>query len=140
MESFELNQNPSDPKDNSWMERINPMLGGFSNPSQACDLDEIPQGTGQFGREVTNPIPICGIPQNRAYLSRLRLVSGENFTWKRFGSMRTDNIENPIDAYLILDEEGKQLCVLYLSPYHLKTSQKAPEGFILLPDETLPPL
>jgi hypothetical protein len=34
-----------------------------------------------------------------------------------------------------MDEKGNQLCALYISPYHLRTSQKAPEGFILLPDE-----
>ena len=138
MENLESNKNRYDKsgeKDNSWMERVNPMLGVFSDTSQACDLDEIPQGFGRFGLEVSNPVPICGVPENRAYLSRLRLASGENFTWKRLGSSRTENIENPIDIYLILDENGNEICSLYLSPYHLKTSQKAPEGFILLLDK-----
>ena len=98
------------------------------NP-QSCNLDEIPQGTGKFGLELTNPIPINGIPSNEEYLKKLILNNGSKIRWRREGSLRISNISMPIDKYEIFDLEGNTVCFLFLSPYHLKTSEKIPEGF-----------
>lgn len=101
------------------------------NP-QACKTDEIPQGFGQFGLESTNPIPINSILDNEIYLSRLRLENGNKITWQRGGSLITDNIVSLIDCYIIFDNKGEIVTTLYFSPYHFKTSNKAPKGFKLI--------
>lgn len=99
--------------------------------SQATDLAIIAQGKGKFGLRKSNPIPICGIPNNTKYLNRLRTITGERISYQRIKSCTTINIEKRIDEYQIFDTNGKKIAKLYLCPYHLKTSAKAPEGFLL---------
>ena len=99
-----------------------------SNP-QACKLDEIPHGIGRFGFDKTNPIPVFGIPENEEYLSRLKRSSGEGIRWRRITSLEIDTINCSIDEYEIFNLQGDTLAVIYISPYHLKTSEKAPAGF-----------
>ena len=36
------------------------------------NLDEMPEGKGEYGLDLSNPIPIKGIPENEVYLKRLR--------------------------------------------------------------------
>ena len=102
-----------------------------SNP-QACNLDELPQGIGKFGLVSTNPIPVYGIPSNEIYLKKLLFKNGERFRWRRVGSMNENIIEKPIDEYELFDLQGDRICFLYISPYHWKTSMKAPEGFKII--------
>jgi hypothetical protein len=99
-----------------------------SNP-QACTSNEIPEGIGRFGLDKTNPIPIFGIPDNENYLSKIRTKNGERVRWRRIGSSEISNILKPIDAYELFDAAGNTIAVFYLSPYHLITSNKAPENF-----------
>ncbi len=110
-------------------EYVEIILNQIKNNPQACNLDEIPQGIGKFGLDSTNPIPINGIPSNEEYLKNLLLKNGNKIRWRREGSLRISNISMPIDKYEIFDLEGNTVCFLFLSPYHLKTSQKIPEGF-----------
>jgi hypothetical protein len=105
------------------------MLNEIKSNPQACNLDEIPQGKGKFGLESSNPIPIYGVPANEDYLNRLVLKDGGKIRWRRVGSMSAPNIEKPIDKYEVFDKNGNTVCFIYLSPYHLKNSRKAPEGF-----------
>lgn len=102
-----------------------------ANP-QACKDDVIPQDYGEFSLTSTNPIPVYGIPENEDYLSKLRLQNGEKIFWERVGSVSADNINEPIDKYLIKNHNGKKITYLYISPYHLNTSMKAPKGFKIL--------
>ena len=95
------------------------------------DLDEMPEGKGEFGLDISNPIPVRSIPENEVYLKRLRLSNGESITWRRICSCSADNIPNLIDAYEIYDSKGASVCILHLCPYNRKTSNKAPKGFIL---------
>ena len=92
--------------------------------------DTIPEGFGEFGRDKTNPIPIHGIPENEIYLKKLRLYNGSKISWKRIGSSSSPNIRHFIDDYEIFDNNGEKICELYLCPYHKKTSNKTPKGFI----------
>ncbi len=100
------------------------------NP-QACSLDEIPQGVGEFGLVVTNPIPTFGIPSNRVYLDSLRLPNGESIEYRRRGSTYGEGIEYPIDVYDLFDRYGLLIKTIYISPYHWVNSRKAPAGFYL---------
>ena len=107
--------------------------GILENP-QATDKDEIPGAIGKFGLEPTNPIPIHGIPNASIYLDGLRFANGKPIQYERKGSIWIFSIELPIDEYLIYDTEGNEITKIYISPYHLKCSLKAPEGFITSQD------
>jgi hypothetical protein len=91
-------------------------------------LDEIPGGYGEFGLSVTNPVPTHTILGSNLYLSRLRTLDNKEISCNRIGSTGSDNIENPIDMYRVDTEDGKHITI-YLSPYHLKNSNKTPKGF-----------
>jgi hypothetical protein len=97
---------------------------------QATELDEIPQGYGRFGFDKTNPIPIKHIIDSEFYLGDLKTKEGEKTSFERIGSVKAPNIEMPIDAYKIYSKDT-MITTLFLSPYHKKTSTKAPENFII---------
>jgi hypothetical protein len=110
-------------------EMANMFLSEIRNNPQACKLDEIPQGIGNFGLDKTNPVPVYGVPENEIYLSKLRLSNGDRIRWRRIKSLEIASINKPIDEYEIFNMNGDTITLLYISPYHLKTSSKAPAGF-----------
>jgi hypothetical protein len=95
------------------------------------DEDEIPNGTGRFGLDVTNPITTNNIIGSYAYLGRLKDKHGQNISYERLGSTGAENVNHPIDMYKILDNTGKELGIIYISPYQKTISRKAPDGFML---------
>ncbi|MCX8020842.1 MAG: hypothetical protein N2747_10150 [Chitinophagaceae bacterium] len=111
---------------NKWFE-ITRQFSETSNP-KGTDKDEMPEGYGEFGLEITNPIPTSSIPDSYFYLDSLRTKNGEEVTYKRIGSMKAPNIKHPIDAYRIF-ANGKQIATIYICPYNKKNSTKAPNGF-----------
>lgn len=100
-----------------------------SNPTDISD-DKMPEGYGEYGLELTNPIPTSSIPDSYFYLDRLKTKDGSKITFERIGSMNAPNIKHTIDAYKIFSE-GKKIATIYICPYNSKTSSKAPKGFIL---------
>lgn len=100
--------------------------------SQACKKNKIPQGKGKFGFEKTNPIPVYGMPEIVVYLSKLRLNNGSKIRWQSEGSTIANNIKQPIEQYKIYKQNGNLITMLYFSPYHRLTSNKAPNGFKLI--------
>lgn len=110
------------------VESASAMFGG----SVGCDSDEIPGGYGDFGYTVNNPIPTNGIMGSNIYLSKLKLKSGNiEAEWKRTGPRLAENIENVIDEYQLISSSGECVAVIYISPYHKKNSERAPDGFSL---------
>jgi len=110
----------------------------------ASSFDEIPGGIGEFGREVSNPIPVSGIAESSVYLARLRTSDGDPISWRRQGSIRSENITGILDKYQIWNAwTGDDLGFLYISPYNDVISGQAPQGLLLLgvgrsvPDHTL---
>jgi hypothetical protein len=97
------------------------------NP-QATDLDEIPEGSGRFGLEKTNPVPTRGVMGNTAYLAKIRTKEGIKIEYSRQGCVFADNIKTAIDIYEI-SVDAKLIDTFYLNPYHKKNSKKAPEGY-----------
>jgi hypothetical protein len=61
-------------------------------------------------------------------LGGLRASDGTRVNNERLGSLQVDNIEKPIDAYLITHENGDDIATIYISPYQAKNSKKAPKG------------
>ena len=107
------------------------LQGVIGENEGGATTDEIPGAYGEYGFDITNPIPTRGIPANEVYLKRLSLLSGESIQWKLIGSFGADNIAHPIDGYSILNVNGEELCVIYISPYQNTISKKAPKGFYL---------
>ena len=104
-------------------------LGFLKDNYGGLQYDEIPGGFGEYGITITNPVPVNGIPSSGKYLSRLVTSDGLNIKWNRLGSGCADNIDNPIDIYVITDEKGQSRDTIYISPYHPSTSNKAPKGY-----------
>lgn len=98
--------------------------------SKGTTEDSMPEGYGEFGLDITNPVPIHGVQDNENYLRKLRLANGSGIKWSRIGSCKAPNIEQIIDNYIIHDLSGNKICNLYLCPYNRKTSNKTPKGFI----------
>ena len=105
------------------------ILNEINGNPQVCELDEIPQGVGEFGLEITNPVPTYGTPSNEIYLDRLLFTNGTKPKWRRIGSTETFSITKAIDMYEIFDQQGETVCTMYISPYHRKISNKVPKGF-----------
>ena len=101
----------------------------ISNPS-GTDEDEMEDGYGEFGHEITNPIPTASIIQSSFYLDRLRTIDDLEVTYEREGSKQVDNINAPVDIYRIYVNE-KQIATLHICPYNKRTSTQAPNGFKL---------
>jgi len=93
-----------------------------------CTTDEMPEGIGEFGLEPTNPIPVNTVQGSILYLGGLRATDGTRVNNKRLRSLGAQNINKPIDEYLITHENGDELAVIYISPYQAKNSKKAPKG------------
>jgi hypothetical protein len=98
---------------------------------KGTDLDIMPEGIGEFGLDVTNPIPTSTLYGSNAYLGLLRTLDGVKIGYDRIGSTRAENIPYIIDAYNIT-KNGETIATLYICPYNKKTSEKAPKGFDLL--------
>jgi len=100
------------------------------NAADAIETDRFPNGSGEYGYSVDNPIPTQTILGSHLYLERLRW-KGSKVESERIGSFGSDRISNPIDGYRISSTDGTELAVLYLSPYQKRNSELAPTGFTL---------
>jgi hypothetical protein len=120
-------EEPSKDNDKAMLEML---MAGFGTNNDGLDVDELPNGFGEFGHSVTNPIPVKGIVSNEKYLSKLRTQNGERITWQRERSVKSENIEHAIDVYNIFNAELNHIADLYISPYHKRISNKIPKGFI----------
>ena len=98
--------------------------------SQGTDADVIPEGTGEFGLEVTNPIPTSTNYGSISYLGKLRTLGGVKVEYERQGSYQAANIPSMIDRYKIT-ANGKDVATIFLCPYNKKNSEIAPRGFKL---------
>ena len=59
---------------------------------EGTEEDMIPEGYGEFGLEVTNPIPVNTVMGSITYLGRLRTLDGQKVEYNRIGSTSADNI------------------------------------------------
>lgn len=97
-----------------------------------CDADEFPNGRGEFGHVVTNPIPTKTVFGSTSYLARLRAPDGAKVVYERLGSTASEVTQNPVDIYRVSHPNGTELATLYISPYQKRISAKAPRGFTLV--------
>ena len=103
------------------------LIGGNS-----LDVDELPNGQGEFGLEKTNPVPTNTPEGSEAYLRRLRTLDGKPIKFSRIGSCGVGLFPGQlIDGYSIRSDSGEMLPTLWLNMYHKRNSNKAPKGFYL---------
>lgn len=100
---------------------INKILNGDS-------CDEIAGSVGEFGKTLTNPIPVNGPVGEIKYLNRLR-NNNVGFIFHRIGSVEQENISGNVDVFEIVSIDGKKWDILYLNFYHPRRSTKAPDGY-----------
>ncbi len=114
------------------VDNLDEFMSEFSDLStlSVTDEGELAKGHGEFGLEVTNPVPVNSISDGYQYLDHLRTQDDSAVTYDRIGSVQAPNINELIDAYdIYLDE--KKITTIYICPYGDQTSTKAPQGFIL---------
>lgn len=118
----ELNANPKFQEMKGLFEIMQSMNEG------GTEEDEIPEGYGEFGYELTNPIPVNTSFGSTSYLAKLKTMNNLKITYERIGSFSSPISNHPIDGYQI-SVDGKDLATLYISCYHKKNSDKAPKNF-----------
>jgi hypothetical protein len=110
------------------MKELYEAMQGFSE--DGTDQDTIPEDFGEFGYDVTNPIPVNTIFGNTANLGRLRTLDGVKVRYERLGSTGAKNIKGLIDIYDIYNGDEK-ISTLYVCPYNKKKLAIALKGFKL---------
>jgi hypothetical protein len=118
----------------SQQEAMLELLKAFNESIQknGLDVDELPNGQGEFGLEKTNPIPTNTAFGSDAYLKRLRTPDGKPIKFSRIGSFGVDLFPGQsIDGYNVESASGEKLPTLWLNMYHKRNSNKAPKGFYL---------
>ena len=86
-------------------------------------IDKLPNAYGEFGKCLTNPIPVNGTLGELTYLSRLLTKSGKKIFFHRLGSINT------IDIYEIVSVDGSVWDILFLDFYHMGKSRRTPSGY-----------
>lgn len=109
-----------------FMSELHKAMQGLSE--DGTDQDEIPEGIGEFGLDITNPIPVNTIFGNTSYLGRLITEDDREISYERRGSGGAKNIKGPVDIYEI-SADGEKIATLYIHPYNKRNSGKAPKGF-----------
>lgn len=89
-------------------------------------INMIPGGTGEFGRNPNNPIPVNGPIGEVTYLSKL-LVEGTN---EKVFFHRLGSCKGHIDIYELFSHSGNFNDELYLDMYFLHKSQFMPRGYV----------
>ena len=102
-------------------------LDRFSRKAHPCDL--IPNAFGEFGRTLTNPIPVNGPVGELVYLSRLETLDGSAIAFHRIGAF------DKVDVFEVLSEDGRHWDVLYLSLYFGRKSKHVPSGYRMMTDK-----
>jgi hypothetical protein len=100
-----------------------PPMKELIKTKEASAVDKIPNGSGAFGLDKGNPIPVNGVIGELAYLSRLETLQGERLLFHRIGSV------NSIDMFEAVTLTGTSWHIFFVNLYHSRRSRLAPEGF-----------
>lgn len=102
-----------------------PIAGLIKN---APAVDKVPNGTGTFGLEAGNPIPVNGAIGELAYLSKLETGRGERLLFHRIGAI------DKVDVFEAVTFSGSEWFVFFVDMYYSRRSRIAPPGFRLSPE------
>jgi hypothetical protein len=87
--------------------------------------DQIAGGTGEFGRVITNPIPVNGPLGEVTYLSLLRCSNDMPVVFHRIAS------KNEVDCYEVISLDANVRELLWLDFHYKGKSRLAPRGYKL---------
>ena len=102
--------------------------------ARASPADEIPGATGEFGRDIANPIPVNGPFGEAQYLSSLVTASGQAIAFQRLGT------NGRVDVYETISFDGREWDLLYLTKFFPRKSHLAPKGYRFATKEERPAL
>ena len=86
-------------------------------------VDALAGASGDFGRDLRNPIPVNGPIGELVYISNMTLPTGVKVMGHRLGSV--DNI----DVYETVSLDGSRWDLLYFDMYHTRKSLRLPSGY-----------
>lgn len=86
-------------------------------------IDQQSGASGDFGRDVANPVPVNGPLGELIYLSNLLLPNGAQMIGHRLGSMARQ------DVYEVVSLDGSKWDLLFFDPYHSRKSRRLPSGY-----------
>jgi hypothetical protein len=97
------------------------------------DVDQLPDGIGEFGRSAENPIPVNGPLGELVYLSLLKTrIANQRLLFHRLGSVES------LDIYETVSIDGGKWDILFFSMYHPRKSRKSPAGYALAEPRSQP--
>lgn len=98
---------------------------------ESGDMNVLPSGYGEFGLEVTNPIPSTLTQDWKNYCNRLRGPNNEKVILTENEKWMAPISSKPIESFLVTNDSGKELGIIYFSRYQKYISNKAPKGYSL---------
>jgi len=103
-----------------------------------ANCDSLPNAYGEFGRCVTNPIPVNGLIGTFKYLAKLHLPlpNGYGLYFHRVCSASTPSgsqFSNFVDVYETVSIDASHWDVVFLHMYHPRRSNLCPSGYVLAP-------
>lgn len=96
---------------------------GYSQFRSLTAIDCHPNGEGEFGRSLKNPIPTNGPIGSIAYLSSLGTTNGHRILFHRV------KVFDNIDVYEYVALSGGDWDFLFVDMYHSRKSKLVPSGF-----------
>jgi hypothetical protein len=91
-------------------------------------VDTVPNATGRFGYDHSNPIPVRQQDGELGYLETLQCACGEPFAFHRVGSFGSGPDEHIVDGYELICRNRTHRIMLYMDMYHAGPSSLLPEG------------
>lgn len=107
--------------ENAQNDRLPEPLRSTVKGAAGCDV--IPGASGDFGRALTNPIPVNGPLGEVIYLSNLLSASGNILLFHRLRSIKN------LDVYETVTSDAKVWDILILDFYHPRKTKLAPGGY-----------
>lgn len=88
-------------------------------------IDRWENAVGEFGRDISNPIPVNGPIGELVYLSSIATSAGCHVIAHRLGSAEK------MDVYETVTMDGSRWDLLYFDMYHTRKSKHVPSGYQL---------
>lgn len=87
------------------------------------EVDILTGSSGDFGRDMGNPIPVNGPIGEIVYISNMALPTGIQVMGHRLVAV------NCIDVYETVTLDGSRWDLIYFDPYHTRKSRQLPSGY-----------
>jgi len=103
-------------------------------------VDKVPNYSGEYGRTLTNPIPVNGAIGEIIYLSRLCTDDLKKpVLFHRIGSIGAGNAitRDTVDVYETVSVDGSRWDILYFNFYYAGKSKIAPAGYNIAKNQSM---